>query len=275
MKMKKWFLATLALIVLGIGLAGCGQSATSKTTTNKVVKLGVVGADNRVWESVGKTLKKEGITLKIVQFSDYNQPNTALVDHDIDLNAFQHQFFLDNWNKTHHADVVSIGRTLIAPLAVYSKKVSSLKDIKKGDSIALPNDPTNEGRALQLLETAGLIKVADKALPTTRDVTANPLKLKLKALDAAQTASSLADVDASVINSGVAQDAKLNPKKAIYTEKVTKKSKPWINIIAANKKDKNNATYRKVVKAYQTKATADLIAKLYNDGEVPAWNQKF
>ncbi len=117
--------------------------------------------------------------------------------------------------------------------------------------------------------------MADKALPTTRDVTANPLKLKLKALDAAQTASSLADVDASVINSGVAQDAKLNPKKAIYTEKVTKKSKPWINIIAANKKDKNNATYRKVVKAYQTKATADLIAKLYNDGEVPAWNQKF
>ena len=103
----------------------------------------------------------------------------------------------------------------------------------------------------------------------------NKLNLKLKAVDAAQTASSLPDVAASVVNSGVAQDAKLNPKKAVFTEKVNKQSQPWINVFVANKKDKNNATYKKIVKAFRTKDIADLIEKLYHGSEVPAWTQKF
>ncbi|ARY91293.1 MULTISPECIES: MetQ/NlpA family ABC transporter substrate-binding protein [Lacticaseibacillus] len=273
--MKRFWKIFATIAVLGLILVGCGNSSSSsqKQTT---VKIGVVGADNRVLQSVAKKVKKQGINIKIVQFSDYNQPNTALKDHDIDLNLFQHQYFLNNWNKTHHGDLVSIGQTIIAPLAIYSKKITKISQIKQGDTIALPNDPTNEGRALQLLQAAGLIKLNTKvALPTTRDVTANKLNLKLKAVDAAQTASSLPDVAASVINSGVAQDAKLNPKKAIYTEKVNKQSQPWINVFVANKKDKNNKTYQKIVKAFRTKDTANLIEKLYHGSEVPAWTQKF
>ncbi|MDE3282173.1 MetQ/NlpA family ABC transporter substrate-binding protein [Lacticaseibacillus parahuelsenbergensis] len=274
--MKRFWKIFATIAVLGLILVGCGNSNSSSSQKQTTVKIGVVGADNRVLQSVAKKVKKQGINIKIVQFSDYNQPNTALKDHDIDLNLFQHQYFLNNWNKTHHGDLVSIGQTIIAPLAIYSKKITKISQIKQGDTIALPNDPTNEGRALQLLQAAGLIKLNTKvALPTTRDVTANKLNLKLKAVDAAQTASSLPDVAASVINSGVAQDAKLNPKKAIYTEKVNKQSQPWINVFVANKKDKNNKTYQKIVKAFRTKDTANLIEKLYHGSEVPAWTQKF
>lgn len=252
--MKRFWKILTTIFVLGLVLVGCGKSSSSSSSSQKqtTVKIGVVGADNRVLQAVAKKVKKEGITIKIVQFSDYNQPNTALRDHDIDLNLFQHQYFLNNWNKTHKADLVSIGQTIIAPLAIYSKKITKISQIKKGDTIALPNDPTNEGRALQLLETAGLIKLNKKvALPTTRDVAA------------------------SVVNSGVAHDAKLDPKKAVYTEKVDKQSQPWINVFVANKKDKNNATYKKIVKAYRTKDIADLIEKLYHGSEVPARTQKF
>lgn len=275
--MKRFWKIFATIAVLGLILVGCGNSNSSSSSQKQTtVKIGVVGADNRVLQSVAKKVKKQGINIKIVQFSDYNQPNTALKDHDIDLNLFQHQYFLNNWNKTHHGDLVSIGQTIIAPLAIYSKKITKISQIKQGDTIALPNDPTNEGRALQLLQAAGLIKLNTKvALPTTRDVTDNKLNLKLKAVDAAQTASSLPDVAASVINSGVAQDAKLNPKKAIYTEKVNKQSQPWINVFVANKKDKNNKTYQKIVKAFRTKDTANLIEKLYHGSEVPAWTQKF
>lgn len=274
--MKRFWKIFATIAVLGLILVGCGNSNSSSSQKQTTVKIGVVGADNRVLQSVAKKVKKQGINIKIVQFSDYNQPNTALKDHDIDLNLFQHQYFLNNWNKTHHGDLVSIGQTIIAPLAIYSKKITKISQIKQGDTIALPNDPTNEGHALQLLQAAGLIKLNTKvALPTTRDVTANKLNLKLKAVDAAQTASSLPDVAASVINSGVAQDAKLNPKKAIYTEKVNKQSQPWINVFVANKKDKNNKTYQKIVKAFRTKDTANLIEKLYHGSEVPAWTQKF
>ena len=195
--MKRFWKILTTIFVLGLVLVGCGKSGSSSSSSQKqtTVKIGVVGADNRVLQAVAKKVKKEGITIKIVQFSDYNQPNTALRDHDIDLNLFQHQYFLNNWNKTHKADLVSIGQTIIAPLAIYSKKITKISQIKKGDTIALPNDPTNEGRALQLLETAGLIKLNKKvALPTTRDVTENKLDLQLKAVDAAQTASSLPDV---------------------------------------------------------------------------------
>ncbi len=158
---------------------------------------------------------------------------------------------------------------------MYSKKISSLNDLKKGDTVSIPNDPTNEGRALELLETAGFITLKNTELPTPADIKTNKLDLKVKPLDAAQLPRTLADVDASVINSGIAVDAKLNPEKAIYREKITKKSQPWINIIVARKQDRNNKTYKKIVKAYQTKAVANVIKKTYKSTEVPAWNYKF
>ncbi|MFD1392902.1 MetQ/NlpA family ABC transporter substrate-binding protein [Lacticaseibacillus jixianensis] len=267
---------SVAAVALGVLLAGCGQQSSASVKT-KDVTIGIVGADKTVWKAVQKQLDKEDahINLKIKEFGDYNQPNSSLQAGDIDLNAFQHQFFLDNWNKANKGTLVTIGKTVLAPLAVYSKKITSLKDLKKGDTVSIPNDPTNEGRALELLETAGFITLKNTELPTPADVKANKLDLKIKPLDAAQLPRTLADVDAAVINSGIAVDAKLNPEKAIYREQITEKSKPWINIIVARKADKSNKTYKKIVKAYQTSAVAKVIKKTYKSTEVPAWNYKF
>lgn len=254
-------------------LAACGNSKAdaNKTTT---VKIGITGSDDRVLDLVAKKVKKEGINLKIVEFSDYNQPNTALQQGEIDLNAFQTRIFQDNWNKVHHTKITAIGNTVIAPMALYSKKITSVSQIKNGDKIALPNDATNEGRALQLLAAAGLIKLNSAKIPTLKDVTENKLNLKLSPLDAAQTAKSLDDVAASVVNSGVASDAKLDPKKAVYREKITAKSKPYVNIISANGKDKDKAVYKKIVKAYQSDDVAKEIKKEFHGYESPAWNYK-
>ncbi|MBA1394876.1 MetQ/NlpA family ABC transporter substrate-binding protein, partial [Lactobacillus sp. XV13L] len=136
---------------------------------------------------------------------------------------------------------------------------------------------SNEARALQLLENAGLIvlKNTHKKLPSTKDVQTNKLNLKFNVLDAAQTAHSLGDVDIAVINGNVANAAKLSPKKAIYQEKVSQQSKPWINIIVANKKDQHNPTYKKIVKAYQTNDVAKEIKRVYGQGAVTVWNSKF
>lgn len=265
------FTAALALTLAAWG----SNHASAKTTKTTTVKVGIVGADKRIWDAVDKKVQKDHIKIKVVEFSDYNKPNSALQDGDIDLNAFQHQYFLDNWNKTHHGNLVAIGKTVLAPLAVYSQKIKGLKQLKKGDTVSVPNDPTNEGRALQLLEAAGLIKLDNKDLPTTQDIKSSPKGIKVEAIDAAQLPKSLPDVAASVINSGVAVDAKLNPEKAIYREPITKKSKPWINIIVANNKDKNKKAYKQIVKAYQTKSIAKLIKKIYKSTETPAWNYKF
>lgn len=276
---KRLFKAVGLVFLTSLILTACGKSSSSSSSSssNKVttVKLGIVGSDDVAWKIASKTLKKENIKLKIVQFSDYNTPNTSLVDGDIDLNAFQHQYFLDNWNKTHHQNLVSIGKTVIAPMAIFSKKIKKLSDLKDGATVSVPNDATNEARALELLQTAGLIKLKKGDLPSTKDVTSNPKKLNIKTLDAAQLPTTLQDVDISVINSGVAYTAHLDPAKSLLEEKVTKKSIPWINIIVSRKKDRNNPIYKKVVKAYQTEAVKAAIKKEYGASEVTAWDIKF
>jgi ABC-type metal ion transport system, periplasmic component/surface antigen len=193
---------------------------------------------------------------------------------EIDLNAFQTIIFQNDWNKKHKTNIVSIGSTVIAPMALYSKKIKKVSQIKNGDKIAVANDATNEARGLALLESAGLIKLDNAKVPGLKDITENKLNLKITPLDAAQTAKSMDDVTASVVNSGVANDSKLDPKTAVYREKITAKSKPYVNIISANKKDKDNPTYKKIVKAYQSEEIAKVIKKEFHGYEQPAWNYK-
>lgn len=261
-------LATLLLVV-----TACGKSSaqTEKTTQ---VKLGVVGDDTDVWETVKKRLAKEDIQLEFVKFSDYNQPNDALADGSIDLNSFQHQFFLDNYNEEHKTDLVSIGNTVNAPLGVYSDKLKDIQDIKEKGKIAIPNDVTNGGRSLLLLQTAGLIKVdpAKGQTPTTSDITENKRQLEITELDAAQTARALGDVDLAVINSGIAVDAGFTPTKdAIYLEPVDDNARPYVNIIVARKEDADNEIYQKIVAAYQTDETEKVIAETSKGSSIPAW----
>ncbi|MCL0329735.1 MetQ/NlpA family ABC transporter substrate-binding protein [Apilactobacillus xinyiensis] len=260
-------ISILLLLPLTV-LTGCGSSG-------KTIKVGIMGGDKRIWQPIAQELKHKGINLQLVSFSDYSQPNAALQNHEIDLNSFQHEAFLDNWNKAHHSNIVSIGKTFFSPLALYSTKVKNIQDLKKGASIALPNDPTNEGRALYLLKSAGLITLKNTPLPTVKDVTSNKLNLKLNPLNAAQTPRALSDQDGAIVNAGYALDAKLNAKDVIYKEKVNKDSAPYINLIATNKDEKNKKEYQEIVKAYQSAANKKRIAEVYKGQYIPAWDAKW
>ncbi|MGX7419790.1 MetQ/NlpA family ABC transporter substrate-binding protein [Carnobacterium gallinarum] len=275
---KKIILALVLILSVGF-IAACGSGSNTAADTKKptVVKLGVVGENTEVWDSVKERLKKENIELNIVKFTDYNQPNSALSSGEIDLNSFQHQIFLDAYNKDSGTDLVSIGETVIAPLGIYSEKIKDVKELKDKDIVAIPNDVTNGGRALLLLQTAGLIKVnpAAKQTPTVKDITENKLNLEIKELDAAQTARALKDTTISLINSGMAVDAGFVPTKdAIFLEPIDETSKPYINIIVANNKDKDNETYKKVVKAYQSPETIKVIEETSKGSSVPVWTDK-
>ena len=261
------FCAALAFLVV----AGCGNKNANETT----VKVGIYGSDDRVWKPLVNKLKKQGIDLKLVEFNDYNTPNKALESGELDINAFQNYHFMNDWNKANHGNIVSIGDTYIAPQRIYSNKIKSLSELKSGDKVAIPSDATNEDRGLRVLRQAGLIKLKKASLHTTKDVYDNKKNLKITPLDAAQTAHSLTDVAAAVVNNDVAQDANLKPSSAIYKEVINKESKPYVNIIATTKAKKNDKTYKKVVKAYQTKFIANKIKEVYKGSTYPAWDYDF
>ena len=269
--MKTWKKVVVSILGL-VALAGCGQS---KTDTHKV-KLGVVGDDTRVFDSLKDSLDKEGIQLEYVKFTDYNQPNQALAQGEIDLNAFQHQVFLDKYNEQIKTDLDSIGHTVVATLGIYSNKYKDIKDIPDNATVAIPNDVTNGGRALILLESAGFIEVDDKAgiTPTINDITAYHKPLKIKEMNASQTARSLEDTDIAVINSGYAVDSGLNPTSdALFLEPVDERSKPYVNIIVAKKEDKDNPIFAKIVTAYQQESTKKVIEETSKGASIAAWEQ--
>ncbi|MEG0293480.1 MetQ/NlpA family ABC transporter substrate-binding protein [Enterococcus sp.] len=279
--MKKIYSLGLAAVALLVLATGCGKEAegTNKSSSSSAqeevtVKLGVIGADTDVWDNVQARLKDEGINLEYVKFTEYSQPNTALASGDIDLNSFQHQFFLDNFNEEHGTELVSIGNTVNAPLGIYSDKLKDVSELKEGDKVAIPNDVTNGGRALNLLESAGLIKIDEtkKQAPTVSDVIENKLNLDITELEASQTARALQDVTVSVINSGMAVDAGFIPTEdAIFLEPVDEGSRPYVNIIVARTEDKDNEVYQKVVAAYQNEETVKVIEETSKGSSIPAW----
>lgn len=278
MKNKNWIIWTVvAVVIVVIGWFSFGHSSQ---TSSKTVTVGVVGQtsqDETIWKEIAKVAKdKYGVTVKLKNFSDYNQPNKALQNGDVDLNAFQHQAFLDAWNKANKETLVSIGKTFITPIHLYSKKVTDVKDLPDGATIAVPNDASNESRALFLLKNAGLItlKTSAGSLATVKDIQDNPKNLKIKEVAAEQTARTLDDVDAAVVNTNYAVAAKLPDSEIIYTEPVNKDSEQWINLIAAKKSDANKEAYKDVVKAYHTSQVKKVIQKEYGNKEIPAWDLK-
>ena len=271
-KKLKRIASLLSVGVLIFALTGCTAKSNAD---NEIIKLGVVGENNEAWEQVIKNVSKDGIDVELVKFSDYSQVNQALVDGEIDLNSFQHYAYLEKEKEDKGFKLSVIGETLIAPLGVYSNTLSDIKAIKVGGKIAIPNDATNEGRALKLLESAGLIKVNEDAgyTPTLSDITENTKNIEFVEVEAGQTARLLPDVDASVINGGHAIDAGLNCKEdAIYTETVEEGSdNPYINVIVANTADKDNETYKKLVDEYRSDEIANLIDEVYQGAYVPTW----
>lgn len=276
---RKGLLGFIAVIIV-IAVAAFFTFGHKKTEAKKTVTVGVVGQtnqDEKIWNQVKKTAKeKYGVTVKVKSFTDYNQPNKALQEGEIDLNSFQHKAFLNAWNKANKGTLVPIGNTVIAPSRLYSYKYKNINELPKNATIAVPNDASNESRALYVLKNAGLIsfKKGTGKLATIADIEKNPKNLTIKELGAEQTARSLNDVDAAVVNNTYAIPAKLGDKQTIYTEPLNKDSEQWINVIVANKKDKDNEAYKAVVKSYQTDAVKKLIHKAYGNSEVTAWNLK-
>lgn len=281
MKKSKIFTAIVAATAL-LTLTACGNGKSSSKTQDKAksYKVGVVSdSEKEIWKSVAADLKeKDGIDLEIKEFSDYNTPNAALVDGSIDLNAFQHIAFLDEYNSSHKQDIVSIGFTYVSPLGLYSKKVKDYKDIKDGDEIAIQNDVVNCGRALQLLNAINIITLKSDApaSPTVNDIEKYNVKVKITEVDASQTASSLPDVAAATVNTNYALDAGLKPTKdAIYldTERLKEVNDIYKNIIAVKPENKDNPDFKKIVEVYQTDKTAELIKKNSDGNDIPAWTK--
>lgn len=274
-------LAVIIVVAL-VAFFSLNHQASKKLTAQKTVKVGIMSGDKQdqeVWKSVAKTAKeKYDLKLKFVYFSDYNQPNEALLSGDIDVNAFQSYNYVKTWNKAHKSDIVAVGNTYITPMHIYSKEVSKLSDLKEGSTVAIPNDASNESRALFVLQSAGLIKLTtsdSSKLVGLPDITENPYQLKFKEVDASQTPRALDSVALSVVNYNYATAASLPNSESVYMEPLNKTSAQYINFIAATSKEKNNKVYKEVAKAYASKATEKAIKEQYPDGgELPAWNLK-
>lgn len=265
MKIKRLLGTLLTITLLGTGVLGCGTKETK--TDNQKVTIGVVGSIyDELWAPAKDKLKKEGIDLEVKQFADYSTPNSALDNGEIDLNAFQHQIYLDDEIKTNNYKIQSIAYTFIIPLNLYSNKVKSVKELKDGDTVAIPNDVTNGGRALKVLESAGLIKLKDDAdfSPTVDDIKKYNVKITIKQLAANTIPSALDDVTAAVVNGNYALDFGLKTDDAIFKDTSLGEEKYW-NLIAAKTsdlKDKEKVKlYKKVVKAFQDSETE----KIFND----------
>jgi len=274
--MKKLF-SVLLIVVLSFGLIAC-DSNKKKTEDKVVIKIGVVGEYHEYWQPAIDKLAEDGITIELVKFSDYAIPNQALADKDIDMNAFQHYAYLGKEIEERGFDLEVIGETIIAPLGLYSNKISSVSEFKEGDKIAIPNDATNGGRALKLLEEAGLIEIdpAVGYLPTINDITANPLSLEIIEVNASMTATLLPDVTASIINGGNAITVDLNPARdAIYLETVNVEANPnanaIINVLVVRSEDIDSEVYKKVLAAFQSEETAKVMEEIYGGAFIPAW----
>jgi D-methionine transport system substrate-binding protein len=266
---KKLTAAAALALPLALLLAGCAGSGTDAAADapagDEVVRIGVVGAGDPYWETYTEAAAEEGIEVELVDFSEYTQPNPALSAGELDLNQFQHIIYLATYNVQSDDDLQPVGATAIYPLGLYSSQYASVDDIPDGSTVAVPNDESNQARGLLVLQSAGLIELEDggSVFSTVADVLPES-KVKVEALDAAFTATSLPDVAAAIINNDFVEDAGLSFEDAIATDDPSDPSAfPYINIFAAKAEDADNPTYLKLVEIYQN--TQDVL-----DGVVEA-----
>ncbi|MHC1758053.1 MAG: MetQ/NlpA family ABC transporter substrate-binding protein [Negativicutes bacterium] len=278
-KRKKWLVLVTVATLTAFALTGCGGE-TKKADTGKPaqpavrnsIKVGATaGPQAEVLEVAKKVAAKDGLTIQIVEFNDFIQPNVALNQGDLDANIYQHQPFLENQIKERNYELTSIAQTIIIPMGIYSKKIKKLDELKPGSIVAVPNDPTNGGRGLLLLEKAGLIKLNPKAglKATPQDIVDNPKNLKIKELEAAQVPRSLDDVDIAAVNANYAVVAGLSPKTDSILLEDTKS--PYACVIVVRSKDKADPVFQKLVKAYQSPEVKAFVEKQYKGAFVAVW----
>ncbi|KAA5808105.1 MetQ/NlpA family ABC transporter substrate-binding protein [Thermoanaerobacterium thermosaccharolyticum] len=278
--MKKIILLITLILTLSFALVGCTKSNNNETNSNagnnsdKMTKI-VVGATPNphaeILNVVKPILAKEGVDLEIKEFTDYVTPNTALADKQIDANFFQHVPYLEDFEKKKNVKLVPLVKVHVEPMGAYSKKIKSKDEIKDSATVAVPNDATNEGRALLLLQKQGLIKLKDPngLTQTPRDIVDNPKHLKIVELEAPQLPRTLQDVDLAIINTNFALEANLNPlKDAIFMED---KDSPYANVLVVRPDNQNDTAIQKLAKALNSEEVKKFIEDKYKGAIVPAF----
>ena len=238
----------------------------------ETIKIGVTpGEHAQIMEKVKEIAKPKGLDIEIFEFSDYVVPNQALNDGELDANSFQHKPYLDNQIADRKFDLVDVANTVNFPMGVYSKKVKSFDALADGATIAIPNDPTNGGRALLILADKGVIKLKEGSglTGTLADITENKKNFKFVELDAAQLPRSIDDVDAAAINTNYALEAGLDPMKDPILKEGEKA--PYVNLIAVRKADKDKPWVKTLIESYHSDPVKQFILDKYKGAAVPAW----
>lgn len=277
---KRTIISSILAGVLAISLIGCGGAASNEGTKtdgakteasssgdDKIIKIGVTPEPHKgIVDAAKPLLEKEGYTVEITEFNDYVQPNTAVSEGDLDANFFQHKPYLDEQNSSNNLGLVSVGGVHVEPMGLYSNNIKSLDELKDGATIAIPNDATNEARALKLLAANGVIEIADGELVTPKDITKNDKNLNFEELEAASIPRALEDVDAAVINGNYAIPAGFNASTdAIILEG---KESDYVNIVAVKEGNENLPKIQALVKALNSDEVKKYIEETYSDGAV-------
>jgi len=266
--------AWVAMLVVGLFIASCGNKNT-KNDDPKHIIVGVETGPEYIIAEVAKKVAKEkyGLEVELVQFNDYVMPNEALLQGDIDVNAFQNKPYLDVQSKQRGYQFAIVGNTFVYPIAGYSKKIKSLAELKDESTILIPNDPTNSGRALLLLEKVGLLKLKEGVglLPTVTDIVENPKKIKILQLEAPQLPRALddANVAIAIINNTFATPVGLiSTRDGLFVED---KESPYVNAIVARADNKNQQKVKDFVKAYQSAEVEKAALEQFKGGAIKGW----
>ncbi|WP_394897549.1 MetQ/NlpA family ABC transporter substrate-binding protein [Clostridium butyricum] len=275
---KKSILSVVLAGVLAIGLIGCGGTGSNgsgaDSKDDKVIKIGVTPKPHKeIIDAAVPLLEKEGYKVEITEFNDYVQPNTAVEEGSLDVNFFQHTPYLNEQVQSRGLHLKSVAAIHLEPMGLYSKKITSLDELKDGSTIAVPNDPSNEARALKLLAANGLIKIKDGELVTPADITENPKNLKFNELEAAAIPRAIDDVDAAVINGNYAIEAGFDPtaNAIVKEDKDSEAAKPYANIVVVKEGNENLEKIQALIKALTSDEVRDFINKEYNGAVIPVF----
>ncbi|MCF4123188.1 MetQ/NlpA family ABC transporter substrate-binding protein [Antribacter sp. KLBMP9083] len=247
-------LAAAAALTLS-ACAAPGDDTPADGSDGDPIRIGVVGAGEPYWQTFEDAAEAEGITVEIVNFSDYQLPNQGLTDGDLDLNQFQHLQFLAGYNVSSGSDLTPVGATAVYPLGLYSLEHDSVEDIPDGGEVAIPNDDTNQARALLVLQDAGLLTLRDggSSFSTPADIVEDESRVTVTPVDAAQTALALQDVDASIINNDFVGDAGLTAEDAIFSDDPdSAAAEPYINVWVTRAEDADDPTFAQLIDIFHT-----------------------
>lgn len=277
MKKKKVILALTLIIILAAGLfTGCKKSDSNSSDDGndggtRTIKVGLTGVIyEEIWNPIKEKLKDEGINLELVQFNDYALPNDALNAGEIDINAFQHHAYFNNDVEKNGYDITDIADTFVMAMNLYSEKISSPKELKDGDTIAIPDDASNGGRALKLLESAGIIELKEGAgsNPELSDIEKYNVKVEIKQVGAANLPSIIPDVTAAVVNGNYALDYGIDPDTAIF-EEGEYDDDSYFCLIAVRTSEKDDEAYKKIVELFQSDETKEIFEEKFGGYLVP------